>query len=147
MITLYNVGEYFDSDTRKPIKDMGEVENNPNNCVSNSNSLCGYNASERYDYSPNHVSISEFVPKKPTMSYNPQNNSQVVGLGDGHNGGPNDHVMDEFEAPIVGASPYNGSKSLVTGKRGFSPFFKSQAVSELLTHCTHQLLLTKALNV
>ena len=126
---------------------MGEIENSPNNCASNSNSLYGYNASERYDYSPNHVPLSEFVPKNPTMFHNPQVNSQLAGLGNGLNGDPNDHDMDGSAAPPVGASPYNGSKSLVTGKRGFSPFFKSQAVSELLTHCTHQLLLTKALTV
>ena len=110
---------------------MGEIEKSPNNYASNFNSLYGNNASERYDYSPNHVSLSEFVPKKPTMSNNPQSNSQVAGLGNGHNGDSNDHDMDEFSAPAVGDSPYNGSKSLVTGKRGFSPYFKSQAVAEL----------------
>ena len=72
----------------------------------------------------------------------------MAGLnGDGHNGDPNDHNMREVAAPNVEGSLYNGSKSLVTGKRGFSPYFKSQAVSELLTHCSHQSLLTKALTV
>ena len=110
----YNEGEYYDADTRKPIKDMGEIENSPNNCISNSNSMYGYNASERYDYSPNHVPLSEFVPKIPTMFHNPQVNSQLAGLGNGLNGDPNDHDMDGSAAPPVGASPYNGSKSLVT---------------------------------
>ena len=56
--------------------------------------------------------------------------------------------MGEVEVPVGGGdSPYNGSKSLVTGKRGFSPYFKSQAVAELRTHCTHQSLLTKTLTV
>ena len=80
------------------------------------------------------------------MSQNPLN-SQVVGLGDGHNGDPEDRDMGVAVDPIGGVSPYNGSKSLVTGKRGFSPFFKSKAVTELLMHCTHQLLHTKALTV
>ena len=49
---------------------------------------------------------------------------------------------------VVGApSPYNGSKSLVTGKKGFTPYFKSLAVAELSTHCSHQSLFTKALTV
>ena len=56
--------------------------------------------------------------------------------------------MGEVEEQAGGGdSPFNGSKSLVTGKRGFSPYFKSLAVAELRTHCTHQSLLTKALTV
>ena len=132
----FNEGEYYDAATRTPIKDMGENEKNPNNYVSNPNTLYGDSATESYDYSPNHSPLSECVPNSPTMSHNPLN-SQVVGLGDGHNGGPEDRDMDVAVDPIGGASPYNGSKSLVTGKRGFSPFFKSKAVTELLTHCTH----------
>ena len=96
-------------------------------CVSNQNSLCGYDESERYDYSLNHVSISEIVPKNPTMS----NNSLAVGLNGGEGLGlPNESDMGEVEVPAGGGnSPFNGSKSLVTGKRGFSPYFKSQAVA------------------
>ena len=61
---------------------------------------------------------------------------------------PNEHDMGEVEEQVGGdPSPYNGSKSLVTSKRGFSPYFKSLAVAELQTHCTHQLLLSKALTV
>ena len=94
---------------------------NPNNYASNPNTLYGDNATESYDYSPNHSPLSECVPNSPTMSHNPLN-SQVVGLGDGHNGSPEDRDMDMVADPIEGAaSPYNGSKSLVTGKRGFSP--------------------------
>ena len=63
----YNEGEYFDADTREPIKDMCEIENNVNNCVSNLNSLCGYDESERYDYSINHELLSDIVTKNPTM--------------------------------------------------------------------------------
>ena len=55
--------------------------------------------------------------------------------------------MDVVADPIVGASPYNGSKSLVMGKRGFSPYFKSKARAELLTHCSHPQLLTRALTL
>ena len=71
-------------------------------------------------------------------------------------GGPNDPDMDVVADPIVGASPYNGSKSLVTGKRGFSPYFKSKARAELLmhyshpqllAHCSHPQLLTRALTL
>ena len=59
---------------------MGEIENNVNNCVSNPNSLCGYDESERYDYSINHELLSDIVTINPTMSNNLQNNSLAVGL-------------------------------------------------------------------
>ena len=49
--------------------------------------------------------------------------------------------------PVEGDSPYNGSKSLVTGKKGFSPYFKSVARDELETHCTDPILLTRALSL
>ena len=49
--------------------------------------------------------------------------------------------MDDAQAP------YNGSKSLVTGRKGFSPFFKSVARDELETHCTDPILLTRALSL
>ena len=49
--------------------------------------------------------------------------------------------------PVSGDSPYNGSKSLVTGKKGFSPFFKSKARDKLVTHCTDLILLTCALTL
>ena len=50
--------------------------------------------------------------------------------------------------PVEGApSPYNGSKSLVNAKKGFTPYFKSLAVAELSQHCPHPSLFTKALTV
>ena len=127
---------------------MGEIEKSINNDFRNSNSLCGYDESERYDYSINHALLSDIVNINPTMS-NPQNNSLAAGLNGGEGSGlSNESDMGEHEEQVVGApSPYNGSKSLVTGKRGFSPYFKSLAVAELHTHCSHQSLFTKALTV
>ena len=81
---------------------------------------------------------------------NPANNSLAAGLNGGEGAGhsnESDMGVNE-ELPVVGSpSPYNGSKSLVTGKRGFTPYFKSLAVAELSTHCSHQSLFTKALTV
>ena len=68
----YNDGEYLDAETGEPIKDMGEIEKSINNDFRNSNSLCGYDESERYDYSINHALLSDIVNINPTM-YNPQN--------------------------------------------------------------------------
>ena len=49
--------------------------------------------------------------------------------------------MDDAQAP------YNGLKSLVTGRKGFSPFFESVAWDKLETHCTDPILLTRALSL
>ena len=62
------------------------------------------------------------------------------GLDDQHDG---DMAVDTES----GDSPCNGSKSLVTGKKGFSQFFKSKAWDELGTHCTDPILLTRALTL
>ena len=65
--------------------------------------------------------------------------------GEGQQGGDLDlSDRDMAVDPVEGDSPYNGSKSLVTGKKGFSPFFKSKA-RDLLTHCIDPNLLTRAL--
>ena len=50
-------------------------------------------------------------------------------------------------ADLLEGNPYNGSKSLVSAKKGFTPYFKSLAVGELLQQCPHPSLLTKALTV
>ena len=55
----YNNGEYLDADTGEPIKDISEVEISINNGIRSSNSLCGYNGSERYDYSIDHEFLSD----------------------------------------------------------------------------------------
>ena len=149
----YNEGQYFNAATRTPIKDLGENEINPINYVSNPTTLYGDVATERSDYNewhlatrtPNHLPLSECVPKSPIMSVN---QNSLVAPGEGRNeGGLNDPDGDMAVDPVVGVPPYNGSKSLVTGKRGFSPYFKSKARAELLTHCSDQHLLTRALTL
>ena len=67
---------------------------------------------------------------------------------EGHSvGGLDEQDRDMVVDPVLGDSPYNGSKSLVTGKKGFSPFFKSKAREELVRHCTDPILLTCALTL
>ena len=56
-----------------------------------------------------------------------------------------DHVMDDPAAG--GAALANGSKSLVTGRKGFSAHFTNIAHSELVTHIEHPVLLTKAITL
>ena len=98
--------------------------------------MYGYNGSERYnDYSIDHE-ISDIVNTNPTMSNNSVSNSLAANLNGGEGGEhSNESDMRGNEDLVVGAqSPYNGSKSLVTGKKGFTPYFKSLAVAELSTH-------------
>ena len=58
-------------------------------------------------------------------------------------------VDKSINADLLGgtSSPYNGSKSLVSAKKGFTAYFKSLAVSKLSQHCPHPSLFTKALTV
>ena len=71
------------------------------------------------------------------MSFNPGNNSQAAGatgvngavLPIDNNRRENAETMEEDNVlPII------GSKSLVTAKKGFTPFFKSVACKELPQH-------------
>ena len=83
------------------------------------------------------------------MSSNPSNNSLAVeamgmdgaGLPIGTSGRGNADSMEED------LSPYNGSKSLASAKKGFTPFFKSLACKELPQHCNHPSCFTKALTL
>ena len=56
--------------------------------------------------------------------------------------------QDMFDEPeVVGPVPPNGSKSLVTGRKGFSAHFKNVAAAQLLTHVKFPILLTKAISL
>ena len=61
------------------------------------------------------------------------NQNLVVAPGEWHNEGGlvDQHYRNKAVDLVEGDSPFNGSKSLVIGKKGFSPFFKSKAREEL----------------
>ena len=69
--------------TGEPIKDLSEAEISISNVVCNSSKLCGYNGSERFDYSIDQI-ISDIVISNPTMS---SNNSVTNSLAVGAIGG------------------------------------------------------------
>ena len=83
------------------------------------------------------------------MSSNSGNNSLAVGASGGVGVEPSNDVNMRENADLLGgdSSPYNGSKSLVSAKKGFTPFFKSLACKELPQHCNHPSLFTKALTI
>ena len=150
----YAEGQYFDADTKEPIITLCELEGYPLNYVRNLNPLFDDDAAERSDFdecyldthnSSNIYPISECVFQSPVMAHQ----NLVVAPGEGNNGGALADQADRDMAVdlVEGDSPYNRSKSLVTGKKGFSPFFKSKARDELGRHCTDLILLMHALTL
>ena len=143
-------GEYLDLDTDEPIGDLEgeEISINSNNYCDPSK-LLGKNVADMGDYSIN-LPFSDNQLQNPTMSSNPGNNSQAAGAngvnGDvlpiDNNRRENAETMEEDNVlPII------GSKSLVTAKKGFTPFFKSIACRELPQHCSHPSCFSKALTL
>ena len=84
------------------------------------------------------------------MSSNPSNNSSAAGAS-GMDGAvlPIDTGRRENEESMEEEviSPIIGSKSLVSAKKGFTPFFKSIACKELPQHCSHPSCFTKSLTL
>ena len=107
---------------------------------------------ENYDaeYIGNYSSdlpFSEFaVITSPKMAQQP--NSVEAGPGV-HNGGVLEVVDQEMsdELEFVAPAPPNCSKSLVTGRKGFSAHFKNVAAGELVTQVKFPVLLTKAISL
>ena len=131
-------GEYLDWDTDEPLGDLEEEEISTSNYC-DINSLPGSDISETEDYYSN-LPISDISTNNPTMSVNPRNDSQAN----------NSREMDLDESQLDGDRrgnavsmngdinlPFDGSKSLVTAKKGFTKFFKSIAHRELAQQCSH----------
>ena len=143
---LWN-GEYLDTVTGEPIKDLEEEQISIRNTLCDYSQLTGKHVSENVDYYSYDLNISDNI-QHPTMSSNSNNSLMDGAIGgevveprmDTDNGGNADALEGNN-------NPYNGSKSLVSAKKGFTPFFKSIAVGKLLEHCPHPSLLSKALTV
>ena len=136
--------------TGEPIGDLEEEE-----ISITSNNYCDYSklsgnyVAEKGDYLIN-LPISDNQSNNPTMSSNPGNTSQAAGAT-GANGSvlpidnnrrENAETMEEDDVlPII------GSKSPVTAKKGFTPFFKSVACKELPQYCSHPSCFSKALTL
>merc|ERR1711936_790960 len=112
-------------------------------------SLPGSDISETEGYYSN-LPISDISTNNHTMSVNPSNDSQAK----------NSRGMDLDESQLDGDRrvnavstdgdinlPYDGSKSLVTAKKGFTKFFKSIAYRELAHDCRHTSCYTKSLTL
>merc|ERR1711936_100636 len=98
----------------------------------------------------NNLLISDNSTNNPTMSVTPRNyppatNSREMDLDesqlDGGRGG--NAVSKNGDINL----PFDGSKSLVTAKKGFTKFFKSIAYRELTQHCSHPSCYTKSLTL
>ena len=141
-------GEYLDVDTDEPIGDLKEEEISISKYFDYSK-LSGYYVPENVDYSIN-LNISDNILPNPTMSSNPSNNSSAAGAS-GMDGAvlPIDTGRRENEESMEEEviSPIIGSKSLVSAKKGFTPFFKSIASKELPQHCSHPSCFTKSLTL
>ena len=138
----YVDANYINKVTRERIVPLCELEGYPLNFVRNPNPLFDDDAAERSDFDEwylnthnqsNIYPISECVFQSPIMA---QNQNLVVAPGEGHSEGglADQDDRDMAVDPVEGNSPYNESKSLITGKEGFSPFFKSKAQDKLGTH-------------
>ena len=143
-------GEYLDVSTDEPIGDLKEISIS-NNC--DSNNLSGYYIAENEDYKIN-LNISDNIILNPTMSSSPNSiqnpnadeasGRSVAVLPIDPDRSVNEETMDEED--VMPPQPI-GSKSLVSAKKGFTPFFKSIASRELLQQCNHPSCYTKSLTL
>merc|ERR1712030_141187 len=142
--------DYWDWDTDKPLGDLEEGEISTSN-LCDKYSLRGSDISETEGYYSN-LPISDISIHNQTMSsqLNPSNDSQA----NNSRGMDLDEVQNDGDRSVNAVStdgdinlPFDGSKTLVTAKKGFTKFFKSIAVRELAQQCSHPSCYTKSLTL
>merc|ERR1711936_910037 len=143
-------GAYWDWDTDEPLGDLEEEEISTSNLCDN-NSLWGSEISENEGYYCK-LPISDISIHNHTMSSNSAqgndsqaNNSRGMDLDGPQNDG--DRRVNAVSAEGDIDLPYDGSKALVTAKKGFTKFFKSIAFKELAHDCRHTRCYTKSLTL
>ena len=143
-------GAYWDWDTNEPLGDLEEEEISTSNLCDNY-SLWGSEISETEGYYGN-LPISDISIHNHTMSSqsapsndSQANNSRGMDLDGPQNDG--DRRVNAVSAEGDINLPYDGSKTLVTAKKGFTKFFKSIAYRELAHDCRHTSCYTKSLTL
>ena len=140
-------GEYLSWETDEPIDEPEGEEISTNHCETNK--LSGLKISDTGDYH-NNLLISDNLINNPTMSNPNGNDPQATGSNRAILAVPQldgDRREDAVSMEEEFALPTNGSKSLVTAKKGFTKFFKSIAYRELSQHCSHPSCFSKALTL